>query len=92
MCDRQHIFAEMQRQLFLQACNFEVGMLATNDTFYVADSNCMQRRRYPRLRLWSRKMILVPLAAAQPVASVAGLRLGSEQSQELRYRQSESQR
>ena len=30
-------------------------------------------------------MILVPLAAAQPVA---GLRLGSEQSQELRYRQS----
>ena len=89
MCDRPHIFAEMQRQFFLKACNFEVGMLATNDTFYVAYSNRMQRRRYPRLRLWSRKMILVPLAAAQPVA---GLRLGSEQSQELRYRQSESER
>ena len=69
MCDRPHIFAEMQRQLFLQACNFEVGMLATNDTFYVADSNCIQRRRDPRLSLWSRKMILVPLAAAQSVAS-----------------------
>ena len=53
---------------------------------YVAYSNRMQRRRYPRLSLWSRKMILVPLAAAQPVAE---LRLGSEQSQELRYRQSE---